>query len=176
MSRRAGLVIVNTGDGKGKTTAALGAAMRAAGHGRKVLVLQFVKGDWKSGEHEAVKKLEGQVDIRLAGKGFIDPQAGPSQEDTGAAREGLKLAAEALAGGGYGLVVLDKVINAVNYGLLSAEEVAGAVQSRGTGVDVILTGRDAPLLIVEAADTVTEFREVKHPYKKGIKARKGIEY
>ena len=176
MSQRAGLVIINTGDGKGKTTAALGAALRAAGHGRKVLVLQFIKGDWKSGEHEAIKKLDGQVQIRRLGMGFIDPQAGPAQEDLTAAREGLSQAAEALTGGGFGLVVLDEVINAVNYGLLSAEEVVETVQSRHTGVDVVLTGRDASKQIVEMADTVTEFREVKHPYKEGIKARRGIEF
>ncbi len=176
MSARAGLVIVNTGDGKGKTTAALGAAMRAAGHGRRVLMLQFIKGEWKSGEHDAVHKLEPRVQIRRVGKGFLDPATGPMKEDISGAREGLEQAADALSEGTCELVILDEIINAVNYGLLSVEEVVETVRSRRPGVDVILTGRDAPAQIIEMADTVTEFKEIKHPFTEGVKARKGIEF
>jgi cob(I)alamin adenosyltransferase len=176
MAGRNSLVIVHTGDGKGKTTAALGLGLRAAGHGRKVLVLQFIKGPQKSGEHESVKKLEPLVEIRRAGKGFVDLKKGPGEEDIAAAREGLKQAADALNSGDYGLVVLDEILYAVGYGLLSAGEVIEAVRSRRPDVDVVLTGRNAPAQIVEMADTVTEFREVKHPFRKGIKARKGIEF
>jgi cob(I)alamin adenosyltransferase len=176
MAQRAGLVIVNTGDGKGKTTAALGAAMRAAGHERKVLVMQFIKGPWKSGEHEAAHRLEPLVEMRTVGKGFVRPDGRPEEEDVDAAHEGLKEAREALESGEYGLVVLDEVLYAIDYGLLSVEDVLEAVGTRGAGVDVILTGRNAPPAIVELADTVTEFREVKHPFRSGIKARKGIEY
>ena len=176
MAGRAGVVIVNTGDGKGKTTAALGLAMRSAGHGRKVLVLQFIKGLWKSGEHESAKRLAGLIEIQTVGKGFLDLSRGPGDKDLKAAREGLRQAAGALASGAYGLVVLDEILNAVDYHLLSVEEVIELLHSRRPGVDVVLTGRNAHSRIVELADTVTEFREVKHPFRKGIKARKGIEF
>jgi len=170
------LLIVNTGDGKGKTTAALGAAMRALGHGRKVLVLQFIKGPWGSGEHESVRILQPDMDIRRVGAGFVDPKKGPSEEDLRAAREGLKEAEEALLGQDYGLVVLDEIINAIDCGLLTGEEVIELLRRRRGGLDVIVTGRNAPAELVGMADTVTEFKETKHPFTKGIEARKGIEY
>jgi cob(I)alamin adenosyltransferase len=173
---RAGLVIVNTGDGKGKTTAALGAAMRAAGHGRRVLVLQFIKGPWKSGEHESAARLTPEIEIRRVGAGFIDPGKGPGEDDLAAASDGLEQARQALQSGTYGLVVLDEVFGAVDCGLFSVAEVLELLRSRRPAVDVILTGRNAPGGVVEIADTVTEFTEVKHPYKGGIKAREGIEY
>lgn len=176
MAARAGVVIVNTGDGKGKTTAALGAAMRAAGHGRKVLVLQFIKGAWPSGEHNSVRRLEPLVEIRQVGKGFLEPGGQPGEEDMAAARDGLDQAALALASGEYGLVILDEILYAIDYGLLSVEETIEVVRSRKPDIDVILTGRNAPDALTELADTVTEFREVKHPFRKGIKARKGIEF
>ena len=176
MEQRAGLVIVNTGDGKGKTTAALGAAMRAAGHGRKVLVMQFIKGPWKSGEHETARRLGPLVEMRTVGKGFVRPDGRPEEEDIAAAQKGLKETRKALASGEYGLVILDEILYAIDYGLLTLEDVLDAVGARGTGVDVILTGRNAPSAIVELADTVTEFREIKHPFRRGIKARRGIEY
>ena len=176
MAERDGLVIVHTGDGKGKTTAALGLGMRAAGHGRKVLALQFIKGTWESGEHESVKKLAPLMEIRRAGKGFVNVESGPSQEDITAAREGLEQARDALGSGNYDLVVLDEILYAVGYGLLSEGEVVDTVKGRLPEVDVVLTGRKAPEKVIEMADTVTEFKEVKHPFREGIKAREGIEY
>lgn len=168
--------MVNTGDGKGKTTAALGAAMRAAGHGRRVLMLQFIKGPWPSGEHESVRKLEGLVQIRRLGAGFVDKAKGVREEDVTAAREALEEAAEALASGSWEMVILDEVLYAIDYGLLTVGEVVEVLRSRRPGIDVILTGRSAPAELIELADTVTQFRKVRHPFEKGIKARRGIEY
>jgi cob(I)alamin adenosyltransferase len=176
MAQRRGLVIVNTGDGKGKTTAALGMAMRAAGHGRKVLMLQFVKGPRKSGEHESALKLAPLMEIRQVGEGFVYREKGPSKGDISSARAGLGQAQQALGSGEYGLVVLDEVLYAIDCGLLWLADVVAAVRSRSAGTDVVLTGRNAGSEIVKMADTVTEFREVKHPFRKGIKARMGIEY
>lgn len=176
MAARKGLVIVNTGAGKGKTTAALGLAMRAAGHGRRVLVLQFIKGSRKSGEHESARKLAPLVEIRQVGRGFVYREKGPSQRDISSARAGLGQAQQAMGSGEYGLVVLDEVLYAIDCGLLPAEDVIEAVRSRSAGTDVVLTGRNAPSEIVGMADTVTEFQEVKHPFRKGIKARMGIEF
>jgi cob(I)alamin adenosyltransferase len=173
---RDGLVIVHTGNGKGKSTAALGLGLRAVGHGRRVLVLQFIKGTWESGEQESAKKLEPLLEIRRVGKGFVNLDGGPAQEDIEAAHEGLRQAAEALSSESYGLVVLDEILYALDYGLLSVEEVNNVVCSRRSGVDIVLTGRNAPAQIIEMADTVTEFREVKHPFGRGIKAREGIEF
>ena len=176
MADREGLTIVNTGAGKGKTTAALGLAMRAAGHDRRVLILQFIKGPWKSGELESVEKLAPLVEIRRVGEGFIYREEGPSEEDISSARKGLNQATNAISSGEYELVVLDEILYAIDCGLLKVEEVIKAVRSRSIETDVVLTGRSAPDAIVEMADTVTRFKEVKHPYTKGIEARKGIEY
>ncbi len=176
MAAREGLVIVNTGAGKGKTTAALGMAMRAAGHGRWVLVLQFIKGSWKSGEQESARKLAPLVEIRRVGQGFVYREEGPSEKDVSAARDGLRQAAEAMGSGEYGLVVLDEILYAIDCGLLAAEEVIEAIGNRSAGTDVVLTGRNAPDAIVAMADTVTVFEETRHPFKSGIKAREGIEY
>jgi cob(I)alamin adenosyltransferase len=141
-----------------------------------VLVLQFIKGSWKSGEQESVRKLAPVIEIRQVGKGFVYRGEGPSQEDISSARDGLRQAAEALSNGMYGLVVLDEILYAIDCRLLQVKDVIEAVRSRDTGTDVVLTGRNAPDAVIELAQTVTKFEEVKHPFTSGIKARKGIEY
>lgn len=169
-----GLILINTGDGKGKTTAALGTALRAAGHGMRVLIVQFIKMASRTGELRALKSLPN-VEVRPMGKGFI-----LSEEDLErareAAREAWRFAVQKLQSGEYDLVVLDEINYAVHYGLLDVDEVIRGLEGRSDGTHVILTGRKAHPKLIEIADTVTEMVEVKHHFKKGIKAVRGIEF
>jgi cob(I)alamin adenosyltransferase len=182
-----GLVQVYTGPGKGKTTAALGLAMRAAGHGLRVCFIQFMKGDWDLGERKAAARLSPELEIRH----FAAPRWGdrsradegtpwwelpPSDEDKRQAQEGILFARRALTGGDYDLVVLDEVLGAVNLELISLDELMGLICAKPPGVELVLTGREAPERVIEAADLVTEMQAVKHPYQRGVKARRGIEY
>jgi cob(I)alamin adenosyltransferase len=169
---RKGYVQVYTGDGKGKTTAALGLALRAAGAGLKVFLCQFVKNQ-KCSEHRALGCLGEAVTCRQYGCGLI--MHGPSEADIAAARKGLRDAAEALSGGSYDLVILDEVNVAVYCGLIDVEDVLGLIAKKPAGTELVLTGRNAHPRIIEAADLVTEMRSVKHYYDKGVKARRGIE-
>jgi cob(I)alamin adenosyltransferase len=175
-SRRRGLVLVFTGDGKGKTTSALGHAVRAAAYGWRVLFLQFVKGTWFYGEMETLERLAPEVDHRVVGKGFVgilDDDL-PREEHARAAREGLAFAKEHLSD--YDLVVLDEVNVAVQTGLLAPEDLLDVIRAKPGDVHLILTGRGAPPEVIEAADLVTEMRPVKHPFDAGITAQLGIEY
>ena len=169
-------IILFTGDGKGKTTAALGMVMRAGGHGMKVLVIQFVKSDASTGELTACRQLPG-IEVVQTGRGFvprlIDPAYG---EHVKAAEEGLALAARAISSGRYGLVVLDEVCLAVAMGLLEEGQVSGIVCGGSPDTCVVMTGRNASPGLISIADTVTEMRMVKHGYKEGIPAQKGVEY
>ena len=169
-----GLVIVNTGDGKGKTTAALGAALRAAGSGIKVSIIQFLKGSWKYGELESIKKIP-EIEIHQMGTGFTWEKES-LDEDRELARKAWNTCKEAVLSGTYGMVIFDEINYVLHYGLLDENEVIDFLQKRPAGVHIILTGRNAPERIKEIADLVTEMREIKHPYKKGIKAQKGIEF
>jgi cob(I)alamin adenosyltransferase len=169
---RKGYVQVYTGDGKGKTTAALGLALRAAGAGLKVFVGQFVK-NRRCSEHRMLERLGDTVTYRQFGCGFI--ARGPSEGDIAAARKGLAEAAEAVAGGSYDLVILDELNVAVYYGLIDVGEVLGLIARKPAAVELVLTGRNAHPAVMEAADLVTEMRSIKHYYEKGVKARRGIE-
>lgn len=169
---RKGYVQVYTGDGKGKTTAALGLALRAAGAGLKVFVAQFVKNQ-KCSEHRTLERLGDAITCRQYGCGLI--MRGPSEADIAAAQRGLREAAEALTGGSYDLVILDELNVAVYCGLIGVEDVLGLIVSRPAAVELVLTGRNAHPAVVEAADLVTEMRSIKHYYDKGVKARRGIE-
>lgn len=173
---RRGLVMVYTGDGKGKTTAALGLALRAIGHGFKVFMVQFMKGD-ETGELTAVERyLAGQMKIVQSGSpAFVNPSS-PSDEDLTLAARGLGLARDAILGGEYDLVILDEANVAMDYGLLARAEVIKLIKERPTWVDVVLTGRGAPREIVDLADLVSEVKEIKHHYRQGIEARAGIEF
>ncbi|MBA4417745.1 MAG: cob(I)yrinic acid a,c-diamide adenosyltransferase [Syntrophus sp. (in: bacteria)] len=177
MKEQKGYIIVLTGNGKGKTTCALGMAMRAAGQGLKVAMLQFLKGSWKYGELDTAMKLAPHLSIRPLGEGFIhvNPED-PDPKDLLCAEGAWKVCKEALSSGDHDMVILDEVNNAIAYGLLSADDVVVALQKRPYGVHAILTGRDAHPRILEMADLVTEMMEVKHPYRSGTVARKGIEY
>ncbi len=170
-----GLLIVFTGEGKGKTTAALGTAVRAAGHDLRVLILQFIKGLWRYGELEALKRFDNIV-IKPLGTGFTWKKEN-LEEDKKLASEGWALAREALNGGAFDMIILDELNYVLSYGLLPLEDVLDCLRSRPPHLHVIVTGRYAPQQLVELADLVTEMRVVKHPYRdKGIKAQKGIEF
>jgi len=175
MARR-GLVIVHTGNGKGKTTAALGLALRAVGQGLKVAMVQFIKGSWKYGELRAPEFLPG-FEIQPMGRGFVDlGSARPDPEDVALAQETFVAARDKVLGGQYDMVILDEVNYAVSYGLLDVGSVLELIREKPVEVHLVLTGRDARPEVVEAADLVTEMREVKHAFRKGVKAQKGIEF
>jgi cob(I)alamin adenosyltransferase len=169
-----GLVIVNTGSGKGKTTAALGAALRAAGTGMHVCIIQFLKGSWKYGELESLKKIP-EIEILQMGTGFTWEKEN-LDEDRRLARAAWEKCREAVLSGRYGMVIFDEINYVLSYGLLDEDEVIEFIRQRPAGVHLILTGRNAPERVQETADMVTEMREVKHHFKKGVKAQKGIEY
>lgn len=176
-SSRRGLILINTGPGKGKTTAALGTALRAAGNGMRVLVLQFLKGSWHYGELDSIASLGPDFVIRQLGRGFV--KVGGAETDP----EDLRLvhaawaeAKAAIFSGEWDLIVLDEINYAISYDMLSPEEVADTLRQRPEMLHVILTGRSAHPTLVELADTVTEMREVKHAYQKGILAQRGIEF
>jgi cob(I)alamin adenosyltransferase len=174
---RRGLIIVNTGPGKGKTTAAMGTALRAVGNGLKVLMLQFLKGSWHYGELDAVKAFGDNFVMKQMGRGFVKVGGAETDpEDTRMVEEAWNEAAAAILSGQWDLVVLDEINYAISYGMLDPAKVADVLKRKPELVHVILTGRNAHPTIVELADTVTEMREVKHAYQKGIMAQRGIEY
>jgi cob(I)alamin adenosyltransferase len=174
---RRGLILINTGPGKGKTTAALGTALRAVGCGMRVLMLQFIKGSWHYGELDAVEAFGSNFVLKQMGRGFVKiggAEADP--EDIRLVQAAWEEARDAISSGEWDLVVLDEINYAISYKMLDAAAVAEALKTKPEMVHVILTGRNAHPLLVELADTVTEMREVKHAYQKGILAQRGIEY
>jgi len=170
-----GLIQVFTGDGKGKTTAALGEVVRAIGHRYKIVIIQFMKGQIKYGETEIPKYLPN-FEIYQFGLPTFVKKGDPSPEDVRLAREGFEFARKALESGDYNIVVLDEINVAVDYGLLPVNDVLEVLKNKAEHTEVILTGRYAPKEFIEIADLVSEIKEVKHPYQKGIQAREGIEY
>jgi len=175
--KKKGLILVNTGNGKGKTTAALGMAMRAWGQGMKVLILQFIKGGWKYGELKAAEKLGPNFEIRQMGEGFIKGADDKSlDEHRHAAGEALKAARVEFAALNYDLIILDEILYAIHYGLVVQNDVLALLAAKPESLHVVLTGRNASPEIIDMADLVTEMREVKHPFSQGIPAQKGIEF
>ncbi|AFL86523.1 cob(I)alamin adenosyltransferase [Terriglobus roseus DSM 18391] len=176
-TQRRGLLLIHTGAGKGKTTAALGTAMRAAGNGMRVLVLQFLKGSWHYGELDAAERFGGDLVIRQMGRGFVKVGGAETDpEDLRMVQTAWDDAVAAMHSGEWDLLVLDEINYAIGYGMLDPALVAAALEARPPMLHVILTGRNAHALLVELADTVTEMREVKHAYTKGILAQRGIEF
>jgi len=174
---RRGLIIVHTGPGKGKTTAAMGTALRAVGQGMRVLMLQFLKGSWHYGELDAVKAFADKFVLKPMGRGFVKVGAEkPDPEDVRMVEEAWKEAERAIQSGQWNLVVLDEINYAISYGMLDPAKVVYTLRKKPAMVHVILTGRNAHPTIVEMADTVTEMRQVKHAYEKGVMAQRGIEY
>ena len=178
MPENKGLLIVYTGPGKGKTTCAMGTAFRAVGQGLRVLMVQFIKGSWHYGELDAAKMLgDDKFEIRPMGRGFVKiGGAETDPADIKMAEECWEAGREAIYSGKYDLVVLDEINYVISYKMLDPQKIVEALQGRPEQVHVICTGRSAHPLLMEAADLVTEMREVKHPYTKGILAQRGIDY
>jgi len=169
------MVQVFTGNGKGKTTAALGQALRAAGHDWRVLVIQFMKGDPDYGELTAIRKVPSITVIQSGLPTFVE-KGNPSPEDLRLAEEGIRKAEQAVASGQYRMVVLDEINVAVDYGLIPPARVMKLIRDCPRDIELVLTGRYARPDVIDAADLVSEIREVKHPYQKGIVGREGIDH
>ena len=172
---RRGLVQIFTGDGKGKTTAAIGAVIRALGHGLRVYVAFFMKGDYPYGERSILSQLPNVTIASFGSRGFIDP-ANIKPEEKEQAKRALAAAREAMLSGSYDLVVLDEVNLAAAWNLVELDEVLKLIEDKPPGVELILTGRRADSKLVKAADLVTEMLKIKHPYDEGVAAREGVEY
>ena len=170
-----GLVLVHTGNGKGKTTAAFGQALRAVGQGLRVCVIQFMKGR-KYGEFLAAERYLPNLTIHLSGLDSFVMRDKPAPVDIELARKGLDMAREAVSSGNYDMVILDEINVAVDFKLIPLEEVINLIRNNPAALDLVLTGRYAAPEIMELADTVSEVREIKHHYNAGIKDRAGIEY
>jgi cob(I)alamin adenosyltransferase len=174
---RRGLIIVNTGPGKGKTTAAMGTGLRAVGQGMRVLMLQFLKGSWHYGELDAVEAFGEKFIMKQMGRGFVKVGSEkPDPEDVRLVEQAWAEAEQAIHNGTWDLVILDEINYAISYGMLDPAKVAECLKNKPDMVHIILTGRNAHPTILELADTVTEMRQVKHAYEKGVMAQRGIEY
>lgn len=170
-----GLFIVHTGKGKGKTTAALGLAMRALGHGLRVCVIQFIKGTWKYGELFSAKRFEDLLDFHVMGKGFTWKSQN-LEADKKIAQEAWEFAKQVLASEAYQMVILDELTYLIKFGFIPEAEVVDVLAKRRDDLHVVVTGRDASQALINAADLVTEMIARKHPFNEGIKAQKGIEF
>lgn len=170
-----GLVQVYTGNGKGKTSAAFGQALRAVGRGLSVYVIQFIKGGFDYGELYIVDKLPN-LKLKAFGRGKFITDVPAGQEDRKLAEEAFRLAKKVVQKGDYDMVILDEISVVLNLKLITIEDVLDLIKTKPEHVELILTGRNAPAQIIDAADLVTEMKEVKHPYAKGVPPRKGIEY
>ena len=169
---RHGLIIVHTGDGKGKTTAAFGLAIRAFGAGLRVLILQFIKGKRRSGELAALDALK--IEVRQLGLGFITAENFSEQKKS--ARAAIELARQEILSGAWDLIILDEINYAVKFGLLDAAELLELIKIRPPQLHLVFTGRDAQPELIDAADLVTEMKLIKHPFQQGIAAQAGIEF
>jgi cob(I)alamin adenosyltransferase len=169
-----GLVLVYTGDGKGKTTAALGLVFRALGRGLRVAVVQFIKGKWKTGERLFAETIPG-LTFQVMGRGFTW-ESDDLSRDAAAAAAAWGEAAALIRAGGHDVVVLDELTYAINYGFVALGEILATLEARPAHVHVVVTGRNAPAGLVEAADLVTEMKSVKHPFDKGRKAQIGVDF
>ncbi len=175
MNKR-GIVMVNTGDGKGKSTAAFGLALRAVGHNKKVMIVQFMKGNDQYGEVQAVRKYLPMIRLEQTGtENFVD-KYNPEEIDVEEAQRGFALGLEAVKSGDYDLVILDEINVAMDFDLVSVEKVLALIESKAEKTDLLLTGRYAPQSIREVADMVTEMGEIKHHFYAGFPAKPGIEY
>ena len=178
LKKDTGLVIVMTGAGKGKTTAALGIALRAAGYDMQVCIVSFIKGDRHTGEVEGIKRLSPNVELHLAGKGFcgIRGDSYTFDEHKAKAQEALALSKAKLVSGMFDVMILDEINIAVAMKLIEISQVIDFIEHRPPHVHLVLTGRDAAPEIIERAHTVTEMKEVKHAYQQGLPPRKGIDF
>jgi len=170
-----GLLMVFTGNGKGKTTSALGLTFRALGHGQKVCFIQFIKGSWKYGELESAKRFPDLLDFHVMGRGFTW-KSDDLEKDIAVAREGWEFAKKIIAEHRHQLVVLDELTYLATYKMIDEQEIVDVLTGRDPSLHIVVTGRGAGEKLCRAADLITEMRDIKHPYKQGIKAQKGIEF
>lgn len=173
-----GLVIVYTGNGKGKTTAALGMALRAVGYNHKICIIQFIKGSWPYGEMESVKRLQPEIELVIVGKGFVGiiDDKSPREDHKKIAQEAIQISKEKIQSGNYNIVILDEVNYAINLDLIDVNDVLNLIKLKPDSLNLVLTGNHAKEEIIDIADLVTEMKEIKHPFKSGIKAKKGIDF
>lgn len=175
---RVGLIVVITGHGKGKTTSALGIALRAVGYGMKVCIIEFIKGDMYSGEIDGIKRLSPNVELHLTGKGFcgIKGNPYPYKEHRANAQNALKLAKEKMLSKKFDILILDEINNALQLKLVDLPQVLELIENKPQLMHLILTGRDAHPEVIKRAHTVTEMKEIKHAYRQGIEPQRGIDY
>lgn len=171
-----GITAIFTGDGKGKTTAALGVVARSLGYGWKCRMIQFIKGTMQSGEHALAERLAPNLEIIQTGLGFTWLPDASSEDHERNAQEGIELAEQSLASGEYAVIVLDEILYAITASLVTVEQVEHLIDIRPKHIHLILTGRGAPDRLIEKADLVTSMQCVKHPMQKGISAQKGMDY
>ncbi len=173
-----GLVIVYTGKGKGKTTAALGMALRAVGYNYKICMIQFIKGSWHYGEMTSSKRLEPEFELTAIGKGFVGimDDKSPIEDHKEIASEALRIAKEKIHSEKYDIIKLDEQNDAINLNLVKVEDVLNLIKNKPDKLNLVLTGNYAKDEIIEIADLVSEMREIKHPFKSGIRAKKGIDF
>ena len=178
MVEKKGLTIVYTGKGKGKTTAALGIALRATGYNKKICMIQFIKGSWHYGEMSSSKRLEPEFEMVAVGKGFVGilDDNSPREDHEKIAQEAIKISNEKIHSGKYDIVILDEINYAVNLQLISINDVLNLIKDKPSDVDLVLTGNYAKDEVIEMADLVTEMKQVKHPFQCGIKAKEGIDF
>lgn len=178
--KKKGLVLVFTGNGKGKTTAAVGMAVRAAGSKQRVLIVQFIKGKWKTGEQTSLKALAPYIDLVRMGKGFTIDRLRDKRveldEHQAAAQDAFVYARDRMLNGDYQHVILDEIMGAMKAGLVSVDDVVALIEEKPARLHLTLTGRNAPPEIVELADLVSEIQPVKHPFQAGISAQQGVEF
>lgn len=170
-----GLLIVFTGNGKGKTTSALGQAFRAIGHGFRVCMIQFIKGSWKYGELETAGQFAGLMDVHVMGRGFTWTSE-DLEKDVAAAREAWNFAKQVIREGKHRIVILDELTYLITYKMIGEQDVIETLNARPAGMHIVVTGRGATQELINAADLVTEMVDVKHPYENGVRAQKGIEF
>jgi cob(I)alamin adenosyltransferase len=174
---RRGLIVVITGYGKGKTTSALGMAVRACGHGMKVCIIQFMKGDLYTGEWDGIRRMNCDIELHATGKGFCGIQRNqyPWAEHRANAQDAIDLVHEKMAGN-FDLLILDEINNALKLKLVDLEQVLDILRNKPPLMHLVLTGRDAHPRVIELADTVSEINEIKHAYRQGIEPQPGIDY
>ena len=173
-----GLVIVYSGNGKGKTTAALGMALRAVGHNYKICMIQFIKGSWHYGEIDSSRRLEPEFELIAIGKGFVGilDDKHSKEEHKKIANEAIKISKEKIQSGKYNIIILDEVNYAIDLGLIDVDVVLDLIKLKPPELNLVLTGNHVKTKIIEVADLVTEMKQVKHPFQLGIKAKKGIDF
>ena len=170
-----GLLIIFTGNGKGKTTCAIGIAIRAAGHGMKISFIQFIKGTEETGEIKALSRFSDLIDVKVMGRGFTW-KSNDLSKDEKAAQKAWRHAKNLILSGDFDMVILDEFTYAINYSMVSLEDVIETMTKRPAHCHVVITGRNAPQKLIDLADLVTEMHEIKHPFKDGIRAQRGIEF